>query len=313
LPYETDLKNDGLLDGEALRLKLEEILPTAQSDVSFISAYVTQSGVEWFCKHASAGAKRQIICRLLPMDVINGSTHLSALQTAIDNGIEVLCLHSLHAKIYSIDNKKIFIGSANLTNNGLMIYGTGNLEACAQITPDQTTIDFLKHISSLATEIDSDALKRMQGCIDLKESEVFLDKWPTGILQEQEGIWVRDFFWSNPQDDAQSKENIHDAEILGIQGNTVTEGEIKQHLLKTRCVKWLIEKLQKSPDQVLYFGNLTQKLHEDLQDDPTPYRKDVKSLLQNLLSYCAAYLEDEIEISRPNHSQKIKLLSKSLS
>ena len=71
-----------------------------------------------------------------------------------------------------------------------------------------------------------------------------------------------------------------------------------------------INTLKKEITQELYFGSLTQTLHHDLMDDPALYRMDVKILIQNILSYCDVYLTNHIEISRPKHSQKIKLIIK---
>ena len=147
----------------------------------------------------------------------------------------------------------------------------------------------------------------MQGCIDLKETRILFDAWPDGVLKEEEGIWVRDFFWSSPSSNEQSLEWIHDAELLGIANG---EGVTKNRILRARCIQWLVRKLEIEPEKELYFGTLTKILHDELKDDPSPYRKDIKGLVQNLLSYCEAYLSDYIEISQPRHSQKIKILKK---
>lgn len=86
------------------------------------------------------------------------------------------------------------------------------------------------------------------------------------------------------------------------------EEELKEKALQARCIRWMMETLQESPDQELYFGSLTKALHDNLKDDLGSYRKDVKVLIQNMLSYCERYLIDYIKISRPSHSQKVKLL-----
>jgi hypothetical protein len=97
---------------------------------------------------------------------------------------------------------------------------------------------------------------------------------------------------------------------MGIDTLHVEHSILKKQVANVRCIRWLIETLQESQNQELYFGCLTQALHDDLKDDPAPYRKDVKTLVQNMLSYCEIYLQDKIEITRPNYSQKIKLQKK---
>lgn len=297
-----------ILDGDKLREKLESALPHAKENIVFISAYITQSAIDWLIKCAPENTNKHIICRLIPSDVMAGATQLSALKTALDRGMQVSCLHSLHAKIYAIDSQTIFVGSANLTNNGLKIYGNGNLEACSQVPANNLNLNFIQNIVDSSTPLDAEIIQNMQGCIDLKETSVFLDRWPEGVLKEQEGIWVRDFFWTQPDIEKDSVEQIHDFELLGIESAASADEITKQQILRTRCIRWLITKLEIEPESELYFGTLTKILHDELKDDPAPYRKDVKSLVQNLLTYCQKYLPDIIEVSRPNYSQRIRLL-----
>lgn len=297
-----------ILDGDKLREKLEAILPGAQRKVVFISAYITQPGFDWFDEHTPTNIDKHIICRLLPSDVIFGSTHLSALKAALEAGIKVSCLHSLHAKIYSIDDETIFIGSANLTKNGLKIHGAGNLEACLKTTMSPENSEFIANIIKSSSPLRLETIESMQGFIDNQKSNVDIDEWPESILAENEGIWVHDFFWTLPEAILDSLERKHDCEILGINSLTIDQNALRQKVRHSRCVRWLIKVLKQSPEQELYFGNLSQILHDELKDDPSPYRKDIKGLLQNLLAYCEQYLPDEIEVTRPNYSQRVKLL-----
>lgn len=306
--HEDNQVEEGLLDGEKLRKRMELLLPQAKKEVVVISAYVTQSAVEWLASHIPDRVSVELVCRLLPSDIINGSTHISALQTALDNGMHVLCLHSLHAKIYAIDSETIYVGSANLTNNGLKIYGTGNLEVSSRALASKENIDFLKKIVASATPIDKEALQRMESCINIQKNNLFFDQWPEGILKEREGIWVRDFFWSLPGASENSIEKIHDLELLGFNSNMDIKNIQEKHLLQTRCVKWLVKKLDSAPNKELYFGAITKLLHDDLKDDPSPYRKDVKSLVQNLIAYAQSYLSETIEVTTPRHSQRVRLI-----
>ena len=294
-----------LIDGEELKKQLENLLPRAKDRVVFVSAYITQSAIDWLAFQASDCLIVHVICRLTPSDILSGSTHLSALEAALEKGMRVSCLHSLHAKIYSIDSRHIFVGSANLTNNGLKIYGNGNLEACARVQANNLNLNFISNILKSSTELDLEIIKNMQSCIDLREDGLMFDTWPEGVLKDEEGIWVRDFFWLKPRATVQSIEKIHDLELLGT---TEYIDVLPENLLQTRCIRWLLHKLENVPEKELYFGSLTKILHDELKDDPVPYRKDIKSLIQNLLEYVEIYLDNVIEISRPQHSQKIKLL-----
>ena len=83
---------------------------------------------------------------------------------------------------------------------------------------------------------------------------------------------------------------------------------MKEQVLKARCFRLLIGKLELEPEKELYFGALSPIRHDELKGDPSPYRKDIKLLLQNILAYCEKYLKIEVEITRTSHLQNINLI-----
>lgn len=297
-----------MIDGEELKNQLERALSSSKEEVVFISAYITKSAIDWLIKLVPIGVGSRLVCRLRPSDLLSGSSDISAIKTALDNDIFISCLHSLHAKIYSIDKQVMFIGSSNLTNNGMKIYGSGNDEACVRVPANSHNINFMNTIVDNSTPISSEILDKMRNYVQLKKTGGISDQWPEEVLPIEDGIWVSDFLWTRPGSLENSQEQIHDFELLCIESIDIADEVLKENLLKSRCVRWLINKLELAADYELYFGNLTQILHEELKDDPTPYRKNVKMLLQNMLAYVEEFLPDIIEISRPVYSQKIRLL-----
>jgi hypothetical protein len=81
---------------------------------------------------------------------------------------------------------------------------------------------------------------------------------------------------------------------------------IRAKFRKTKIFRWFVKSLSKQDTEV-YFGKATALLHDQLFDDPKPYRQEVKSLLVNLLSWIDGLGIEEILIDRPNHSQRITL------
>ena len=297
-----------LIDGEQLKHILEKEVRWCEKKLLFISAYVTQTAVDWLKRHVPKGIEVHLICRLTPSDMIDGSTNISALFTALDGGWKVSCLHSLHAKLYSIDAQRIYVGSANFTSNGLRIYGTGNIEACSRIPASHENLRFISNIETSASNLNYEILERMEFYIKDKEPRVCLDQWPQDILPNEDGIWVCDFFWSNPQSTTCQENEQHDLEIVGVESLDPLNKGVPQRILMSRCIQWLISKLKDQPRTELYFGGITSLLHDELKDDPAPYRKEVKTLVQNLLAYCNIFIPEVVEVSRPNYSQRAKLL-----
>ena len=91
--------------------------------------------------------------------------------------------------------------------------------------------------------------------------------------------------------------------------DTVYSGDtsiLKETFRWSNAYLWLLNILREN-DGCLFFGTITEKLHNALVSDPKPYRKDVKQLLANLLCMIDTLQMDEIMIDRPNFSQRVSL------
>lgn len=302
-------ENTLLLEGEQLKTVLEQSFSECNTNITIISAYITRAGVDWLLQHIPEKVHVTLICRLLPGDVISGSTNISALDSALNHNWKVACLHALHAKIYIIGDYKMYVGSANLTNNGLKIYGTGNIEACIAVNPHKYNLDFIKKITDSSVPITKNILEQMQNHVNKKTVKTDSDIWPENLLKLPNDLWVRDLFWCNLLEPNNSSDKTnHDLDILKLNDFQPESLEFKEKVKKSRAMIWFFNQLTEANNNELYFGAITHALHNTLKDDPVPYRKDVKTLLQNLISYCQVCLPESIEISRPKHSQKVKLL-----
>ena len=95
-------------------------------------------------------------------------------------------------------------------------------------------------------------------------------------------------------------------EVLGV-AKTASEDEIKKAFRESKCFQWLMKLLSEQEHNELYFGAASAALHSVILNDPRPYRKEVKILLANLLNWISVLDMEEIEIDRPNYSQRIFL------
>ena len=127
-----------------------------------------------------------------------------------------------------------------------------------------------------------DMEKYIKENFDIHKDNENLD-WPKEILSENKTIWVRDFTVLDELDSASIKDS--------------------------KAVQWLINKLEAAENHEMHYGAITKCLHDDLQDDPAPYRSSVKELLTTLLNKVDKCMKEKIEISIPGErSQRIKLL-----
>jgi len=94
-------------------------------------------------------------------------------------------------------------------------------------------------------------------------------------------------------------------EFLNIAQNSSIY-EIKAAFRWSKAYLWLCDTLANNNNE-LYFGSISEKLHNVLVNDPKPYRKEVKELRQNLLNWVIELDMDAIIIDRPNYSQRVTL------
>ena len=275
-----------LITGDDLRKILLQEFFGAMKEIKISSAFITEPAIDEFIKVIPKNINVKVVCRLLPFDVANGSCSIPALKKGIEANWLIYRLENLHAKIYSIDGNKIYSGSANATANGLMIHNKGNIEACNEVSATPENKKFISNIFDAASPVDMQTLidmeKYIKENVDTHKENENLD-WPEEILLENKSIWVRDF--------------------------TLLDELNSDAITNSKAVKWLINKLEEVENQEMYYGAITKCLHNDLQDDPLPYRSSVKELLSILLINVDKCMKEKIEISIPGEkSQRVKLI-----
>ena len=82
--------------------------------------------------------------------------------------------------------------------------------------------------------------------------------------------------------------------------------EFRESFRWSNAYLWLVSVLREN-EGCIYFGALSEKLHNVMVSDPKPYRRDVKNMLSNLLSLIDQLQMEEIVVDRPNYSQRIRL------
>lgn len=294
-----------LLDAKQLSEKLRTEAELA-NEVILISAFITDSAVAWIASHISSSASVSVVCRAKPHDFLQGASSISALKKILDHGWNLSINQELHAKIYLFDNKHIYVGSSNLTQRGLLLSSDGNLEANTYLECNQHNLLFIKSLIQNSANVDLTAIQKMEefllSCASHETYTVKNAYWPTDLLQEgYKNIFSIDFPIDTYGKNRTAKNKFSIVDQHALAGDFTAA---RKAFYSTRIYQWL--KYQLSNKKVLYFGELSKIIHNQLQDDPTPYRKDIKYLLSNLIEYIQ-YLSNEIIIFQSRHSQALSL------
>lgn len=295
------------MNGSEFRSNLKEIGANA-NNLWIISAYITVPATRWLASFWCANCR--ILCRLSVTDLLGGASDLEALKIALSNGWEVYFDEAQHSKIYMIDKSVIFIGSANLTSSGLGLHKSANTETMVKIEALAGDLDYIQSSFDKAISVDLSLITKMEQFIHSKlmeNMEVTPTKWPEYIYPETGVLKVTDFPLVPPGESCREYIEQPELTFAVISNWSATPHEVRERIGRSKAYNWLKATLLEQESQQAWYGFLTAKLHDDLADDPAPYRREVKELLTNLLVYCSCYMASEISIERPKYSQLIKI------
>ena len=281
-------------------------LSNASNSIQIITAYCKRQTIELLDSYIQEGVNnKRLLVRFRLDDIVKGSTDYSILDFGLEKGWKVYIRFDLHAKTYVVDELRGIVGSANATGSGLGVGTAANMEMATLVNIEKEDVIKINNMFVDAIEVDDNVrtlLDKQFETVDLtkKSNNLSWDKGITDLFKPTVGTLFSHEF--------------PDSDI--IQSNTYIpfldyfyDGDIedlKRTLRWSRCYLWLRNTLAESGGE-LYFGAITERLHNSLVSDPKPYRKDVKILLSSLLGIIDKFQMDDIVIDRPNYSQRVRL------
>jgi hypothetical protein len=309
------------IHGVALDQRLGHFCQEAKNRVVFVSAYTRNEAFLRFAGQLDPDLNMEkiLVTRWGFSDLVSGASDLDVYRTASELGWTVYLQPNLHAKLYIMDNMML-LGSANMTLSGFQLKnGLGNIEACVEDSLDPEVEGWVQRLVRSSVELDDVLFKKMENEVQSCPREAqpgaggFSREISDALKRKPEygAVFTKDFIWSpeismllSVDIELQHRKEIeHDAELLDV-AHPANYEELKTAFLLSQGWSWL----SSNASQPVYFGELTERLHDALEDDPKVYRKTVKQLLQNLLAWSQALCPEKILIDTPNVSQRIHVL-----
>ena len=306
--------------GSSLAKKwLLEVAQKKPTSANICSAYIQSGALEkLFQILLTSKVPIRVLARWNLNDLISHSSDLATYGLCKQYAVDFYIKQDFHGKVYGIEPYGVLLGSFNLTSSGFSIGSRGNEEAGVIIESGNQSKEYFENLFASSKKIDDFIFSRIFDLVEeYQTSSETLNGWPDELqvllrsndTQSQSKLLVAECFWTTFEEFTRglSDATKHDRSLLSItEGEEVTVEKLRQNLSSTKVFNWLLESLHQN-DGMLYFGAATQALHEQLFDDPKPYRQHVKILLANLLSWISTLNMTNICIDRPNHSQRIQL------
>ncbi|MCH5250506.1 MAG: hypothetical protein J1E98_11255 [Lachnospiraceae bacterium] len=282
-------------------------LNNASESVQIITAYCKKNTIKYLSENiAPSVSNKRLMVRFRLDDLVKGSTDFDILEYCQKTGWEVYIRFDLHAKTYIVDNRRGFVGSANATNSGLSIGRPGNIEMGTLVDIDSQDIEKVNVLFRDAILVDDVVLAKLRKQYSLVDkTEVFKTKvWDNEIVSLFQPHIESLFSYELPDCDEIIKGTYISFLDVDFDGDL---DKLKETFRWSNAYIWLLNTL-KDNGSVMYFGELSSKLHSVLITDPKPYRKDVKFWLGNLLDIIKQLDMEEVVIDRPNYSQRVRLV-----
>lgn len=282
-------------------------MQNASESIQIITAYCKENSLKYLTENISkCVVDKKLMVRFRLDDLVKGSTDFGILDYCMQTGWKVYIRFDLHAKTYIVDNKRGFVGSANATNSGLGIGKAGNIEMGALVDIEPQDIAKINVLFRDAIFVDALILEKLR----LQYSSVHASDMPcsktwnsdiTSLFRPR----IESLFSYELPESSDIVKGMH----IGFLDEQF-EGDwqsLKEAFRWSNAYLWLLNTLMENGG-VMFFGELSSKLHDALVTDPKPYRKDVKILLANLLAIIEQLEMEEMIIDRPNYSQRIQLV-----
>lgn len=306
-----------LLNTGQYRDELVSVIRATDLHIDIVSAFITTSGLGMLLPHIKPGVTTRVLARWRLSDLTSGASDLEMYPLLRKRGIKFYVHHDVHAKAVLCDKRLILLGSANLTCRGLQLSNSdGNIEFGVRESAAAEDLVEIDRLFESAVELTDTLFDEIRAAVDAcgsapaPQQPEYSAKLTALLQPRKNGLWVRDLFWSSEPENLASGQldSVHDMELLGIPPDEGRGPVDRARFHTLPSIVWIIQELAENGGE-LYFGSVTNKLHDVLLEDPKPYRKDVKTLAANLLTWCSFVLPETFQIDAPNFSQRIRLVA----
>lgn len=309
-----------MIVGRNIKVEISKSIKQCVVQCYIATAYCTTRAYEKILVDQLCNVLNKIIfLRWELKDLVLGASDLEVYPLAKRNGWQVYINQKLHAKVYRFDND-CFIGSANLTQSGLAGADVGlNIETVAKVAVDESIETWFTQLINGSRLLDDELYQLIQNDVDSFEgleegiSDIRYSVKTAALIEAKaiNSLYTKDFIWSESPKEllADNIENIksieHDMALLGLNRATVAEN-ICITFHQSKAFHWLFIILEEKRE--IYFGELSALLHDVLQDDPAPYRKSVKILLNSLINWVEYCSSEVLIVDKPKHSARLRLV-----
>tara|TARA_B100001142_G_scaffold321629_1_gene368612 strand:- start:690 stop:1643 length:954 start_codon:yes stop_codon:yes gene_type:complete len=314
---------DRLIESNNLKKKLKKYLNNKSKRTIIICPFITNSTLDEILENHNNGDV--VIVTSWRIDHLkNGVSNIELYNLTVKRKWHLYINNLLHLKLYSNDLEDGWIGSANITSKALMDNKDSNIEGLMRIDRlkrnDRILIEGLFINSTFVTEkIYQKYKKYMEGIEismpvisdslmidDLKnENDFLITKLP--LIESPSRLYELFVNLVEPNDSAEYEDLIHDCGLYGISDYADKDDFINQLSMKFFEQPFILKFLSRISYEEMRFGAIKEWLQNECTTMPTPHRKELTYITQNLIKWITELNPDKYEIIRPKYSEIIRM------
>jgi hypothetical protein len=310
-----------LINGYQSYQWLQEAIPQMSGQAFFCSAFLKANVLQELHRLAPVGAKVKVLSRWQLGDLIVGASDLSVYELCKEFSWDFYIKLNFHGKVFWVPESGILVGSANATSSGLGLRPNSNSEVGTVVTQSTDNINIVNGLFNDSVLVTDILFTNLKNIVDANEKQREKLSWPRSVLNEIEvtDYSLEKFFFSEclqtsgydifSGTNLRDESVIADLSLLGLLCGNLTKSSVIETFIAGKLFKWIYAVVKKNGG-TLSFGGVTAALHDAFLEDPAPYRKDVKKLVQNLYSWIKLSGSDStgIEVNQPNHSEVLRII-----
>lgn len=294
--------------------KLHESINASEASLFIASAFIKLEALSKL-SDLNPGIDVVVVSRWQKHDLLAGASDLEVYSFCKSKGWKFGISLNFHGKLYLIDRKEIYLGSANFTLKGLNLTDICNIEFGTVIPVQRADLDKIElFLDQEITWIDDHKFQMIEQEIASSKNRkepLHNSKWSHeleyALTTDVNFLWVHELLFHSPFEllniDLNDELQLHDFELLGLDLDNIDPASLRKQFKRTRLFLWASNQLREQGE--MNFGAFSQYLHNALLDDPTPYRREVKEFIATLFEWFKL-LDNELILTQHRKTVSVK-------
>lgn len=305
-----------LLVSDEFYSSLKQSISHASSDILITSAFVKTPAIKKLLEQIPPDVRVTIVSRWRKHDLLMSASDVNVYEMCRENGWRFGVDQNLHGKLYLIDDKDVYLGSANLTQRGMSLGGVANVEFGTKFGINRIDLDRISEYTNTEVAwINDDLYELLLKDLEITEinnTPIQDASWSievnSYILKPVNSIWVKELVFCSPEQilnlNLDDFNTAHDFELLNLDCDNFSIQSIKHKFRQSRVYSWSVSQLKDHEN--MNFGALSHALHNSLFDDPLPYRREVKEFVNTLFDWFK-FMGDDFSIVQYERTCSVSL------